>query len=256
MDEKDWDEVAATFDEEILNVPKHDRRGKIRAVVRRNAGPRRTAADIGCGIGRTIPLLAPLFAKVHATDISSRCLRRAEKDHARFRNVLYHHADLAHVLPFAPVDFVLCINVLLQASRTKRQAMLAQLCAAVKPGGELLLVVPAVESALYATHRLVLLHEAEGHKPAVAQRKASRDSTRFDMGIVTVDGVPTKHYLREELADLMMAQGMETPEIKKIEYPWPYALADAPYDMPPPLPWNWMAVARKPKRAVTGPAKA
>ncbi len=245
MDEQDWDDVAATFDEDIFSVPEHDRKQEILKRVQRYAGKDRTAADIGCGIGRTLPMLAERFGKVHATDISSECLAVAENKNACYHNVEYLHADLVSPLPFATVDFALCINVLLIASRTKHQAMLANICAAVKPGGHLLLVTPALESALYASHRLVQLNEQKGMKPAVAQRKAARDTTKLDMGIVVVNGAPTKHLLKEELSDLLTQQGMKVLEMQKIEYPWAYILEDAPADMAAPMPWNWMVVAER-----------
>ncbi|MEO8734405.1 MAG: class I SAM-dependent methyltransferase, partial [Flavobacteriales bacterium] len=209
MDERDWDNVAATFEDDIFSVPEHDRKKRILQRVQRYAGKKKSSADIGCGIGRTIPMLAEHFKSVQATDISSECLAVAENKYARFSNVEYVHADLAKPLPFAPVDFALCINVLLIASRTKRQTMMANMCAAIKPGGHLLLVTPALESALYASHRLVQLNEQKGMKPAVAQRKAARDTTKLDMGIVMVNGAPTKHHLKEELTDLLTQEGMK-----------------------------------------------
>ncbi len=245
MNERDWDAVAATFEEDIFSVPEHDRKKKILKCVERYAGKGKTAGDIGCGIGRTVPMLAERFALVHAMDLSGECLSMAERRNARFHNVEYHHADLARPLPFAPVDLALCINVLLAASPAKRKAMLANVCAAVKPGGHLLMVTPSLESALYCSHRLVQLHEGRGMKPAVAQRKAARETTKLDMGIVVLNGTATKHHLKEELADLLHGQGMEVLEINKIQYPWAYALEEAPADMAPPMPWNWMAVAER-----------
>lgn len=245
MDEQAWDDVAATFEEEIFSVTKHDRKRKVLQRVQCYAGRKRTAADIGCGIGHTVPMLAEHFGTVHATDLSSECLAVAENRNARYHNVEYHHADLARPLPFPPVDLALCINVLLNASRIRRQAMMANICASVKPGGHLLLVTPALESALYASHRLVQLNERRGMKPAVAQRKAARETTKLDMGIVVVNGAQTKHHLKEELADLLTQQGMKVLELQKIEYPWAYALEDAPVDMGAPMPWNWMVLAER-----------
>lgn len=245
MDEQDWDNVAATFERDIFNVIENDRRGKILKRILRFGGRERSVADIGCGIGHTIPMLAKHFGQVHAMDISNECLAVAENKYARYDNVKYVHADLAQPLPFPAVDFALCINVLLIASRAKRQAMMTNMCASIKPGGDLLLVTPAMESALYASHRLVQLNEDKGMAPRVAQRKAARDTSKLDMGIVMIDGVPTKHHLKEELQDLLRDQGMEVMETVKIEYPWAYVLDEAPADMPPPLPWNWMVVAAK-----------
>ncbi len=245
MDEWDWDNVAATFEDDIFSVPEHDRKKKILQRLQRYAGKQKTAADIGCGIGRTVPMLAEHFKSVQATDISSECLAVAENKNARYHNVNYVHADLTKPLPFPPVDFALCINVLLIASRAKRQAMMTNLGASITPGGHLLLVTPALESALYASHRLVQLNEQKGMKPAVAQRKAARDTDKLDMGIVMVNGAPTKHHLKEELSDLLTQEGMKVLELQKIEYPWVYSLEEAPADMPPPMPWNWMALAEK-----------
>ena len=243
MDEKDWDAVAATFEEDIFSVPEHDRLGQILQLLDSHADGNAVAADIGCGIGRGLAMLSERFGTVHATDISSECLAVAENRNARLHNVRYHHADLAMPLLFPPVDLALCINVLLIAKRAQRQTMLANLCGSVKPGGHLVLVTPALESALYASHRLVELYEAKGMKPAVAQRKATRDTTRLDMGVLYLAGAPTKHHLKEELADLLDQHGMDVLSIEKIEYPWTYALEEAPPEMPAPMPWNWLAHA-------------
>ena len=247
MEEKDWDAVAATFEEDIFSVPAHDRLKQIERLLELHAHADAMAADVGCGVGGALPMLAERFATVHASDISSECLAVAEKKYARYHNIHYYHADLAGPLPFPPVDLALCINVLLIAKRAKRQAMLANLCNSVKPGGHLVLVTPALESALYASHRLVQLNEDKGMKPAVAQRKAARDTTGLDMGILYMAGAPTKHHLKEELADLLEEQGMDVLAIEKLEYPWAFALEEAPATMEPPMPWNWLAHARRRK---------
>jgi SAM-dependent methyltransferase len=245
MDEKDWDALAPTFEEDIFSVPAHDRLKQIEQVLDLHAHADADAADVGCGVGGALPLLAERFGTVHATDLSSECLAVAENRYARYHNIQYCHADLTKPLPFPPVDMALCINVLLIAKRAKRQAMLANLCGAVKPGGHLVLVTPSLESALYASHRLVQLNEAKGMKPAVAQRKAARDTTRLDMGVLDLSGTPTKHHLKEELADLLDQNGMEVLGIEKIEYHWVFALEEAMPDMAPPMPWNWLLHARK-----------
>ena len=246
MDEEAWDRVAEHFDEAILDVPGTDRRGLIAAALDRFAGQDRTVADIGCGVGRALHLLAPRFGAVHATDLSSECLAIAAKDHAQFDNVRYIHADLSrtHGLP-EQVDVAVCINTLLHASLEKREGMWRNLGEAIRPGGHLLLVVPSLESALYASHRLVRLNRRSGHSPRDAQRRARRALSDLDLGIVVVDGVPTKHHLKEELHDVLRARGMRVLETHKLEYPWHYVLHDPPSDMEPPDPWNWMVVAEK-----------
>ena len=39
--------------------------------------------------------------------------------------------------------------------------------------------------------------------------------------------------------------GFDLLGMDKIEYPWSRVFAEPPEWMGPPLPWNWMATARK-----------
>lgn len=246
MNERDWDHTAATFEEDVFNVPANDRLGLIAAFVHEHGGQHHTAADMGCGVGRTVPLLARHFGQVEAVDFSSECLAVAERQNVGLNNVRYHHVDLASdPPPFAPVDMVLCINAWLMHEPDRRTAMVKHTLGAVKPGGHLLLVTPALESALFATHRLVRWQREQGHSPKVAQQKARREMSDLDMGIVLIDGVYTKHYLKEELEDMLAMYGFELLGVDKLDYPWSRVFAEPPEWMGPPLPWNWMVTARK-----------
>lgn len=246
MNEKDWDRTAATFDEDVFNVPANDRRELIGFFVKLHGGPQRSAADIGCGIGRTLPLLSGQFGVIHALDFSSECLAVAEQANLEQDNIRYHHIDLASDgIPFEPVDFVLCINAWLMFEPDRRSSMVDRTLSCVKPGGHLLLVTPALESALFATHRLVRWQREQGYSPKVAQKKAAREMSNLDMGIVMIDGVPTKHYLKEELQDVMQSRGFEVIAIQKLEYPWSRVFSEPPEWMGPPLPWNWMVTAKR-----------
>ncbi len=247
MNEKDWDRTAATFDEDVFNVPANDRRGLIPGFVQARSNIDGTAADVGCGIGRTLPLLAEHFGAVEAVDLSSECLAVARETCAARTNIRYHHVDLASdPVPFAAVDLVLCINAWLMHEPARRNNMVLNTLAAVKPGGHILLVTPALESALFATHRLVRWQRELGHAPKVAQQKASRAMSDLDMGIVLVDGVATKHFLKEELEDMFMMYDFQVQDVHKLEYPWSRVFAEPPVWMGPPLPWNWMVTARRP----------
>lgn len=246
MNERDWDRTAATFEEDVFNVPAHDRLGLIAAFVREHGSKDAVAADIGCGVGRTLSLLSAQFRTVEAADLSSECLAVAQRQNAGLNNVRYHHVDLAATpSPFTPVDLVLCINAWLMHEPDRRTSMVKRTLEAVKPGGHLLLVTPALESALFATHRLVRWQREQGHSPKVAQQKARREMSDLDMGIVLIDGVYTKHYLKEELEDMLAMYSLEVLGTEKLEYPWSRVFAEPPEWMGPPLPWNWMFTARR-----------
>ena len=246
MDEAAWDRIAPDFDEWVLDVAANDRQGLISNCLQRLGGKDRIAADIGCGVGRGLDMIAEHFGKVYATDISRNCLAIAERDLARFHNIRYIHADLSveHGLP-EPVDVAVCTNTLLIASLQKREAMFHHLCQCVKPGGHLLLVVPALESALYVSYRMVRNNRYSGMPPKAALSKARREMSALEHGIVLIDGVPTKHHLKEELHDLLEAERMLVIATDKIEYPWSFVMEEPPEGMSGYCPWNWMVVAQR-----------
>lgn len=244
MDERDWDAVAARFEEEIFNVPANDRKGLIRSALLKYATPDAAAADVGCGTGRTIPLLADHYAHVHGLDISSECLQVASYRNRGRENVTYHHADLAAGrVPCPPVDVALCINVLLLASRVKRQRMFRSVCGLVRPGGHLVLVVPSIESVLLTHH----MHRRWRDRSKLLRTAPETVIAPSEVltGIVRIDKVPTKHYLKEELEVTLATQGLRVLETSKIEYPWTTEFPRPPKWMKEPGPWDWLVVAER-----------
>ena len=243
MNERDWDAVAARFEQEIFNVPANDRKGLIKGLVERFARPDGVAADLGCGIGRTLTLLSGHFSHVHAVEFSTECLGIAERKYRSLPNVDYRYADLtAGPVPIAAVDLVLCINTLLLADLRKRMAMLEHASACVKPGGHLILVVPSVESTLLTRHR-----QAQWDLRAGVKRRPAA-TPAMEQGIVVIDEIPTKHYLKEELQDLLTERGFAVEEPMKIEYDWATEFTKPPKWMQAPYPWDWLVSARKEAR--------
>src|SRR5690606_7730221 len=154
MNERDWDNVAESFEEEIFNVPANDRKGIILSWVDRLASEGANATDLGCGVGRTLAMMADRYAHVYAVDVSSQCLEVAEKAHPERTNITYVHADLSTDRNSYPAtDVVLCINTLLNASLEVREPLIDRTCRSVKRGGHLLLVVPSLNSALLTAYR-------------------------------------------------------------------------------------------------------
>ena len=136
MHEQEWDQVANTFEEQIFNVPANDHRGLINQAVERFASRDAVATDLGCGVGRTLPLLAGHFGRVHAVDVSSACLAVAEEACRSHDNIRYVHADLARDRRGYPqADLVLCINTWLNADPAMRMGIVRNTCQSVKRGG-------------------------------------------------------------------------------------------------------------------------
>jgi SAM-dependent methyltransferase len=244
-----WDAVAEDYDSEIFSVLDHDTGGLIAGHIDRLGDRTRTAADLGCGVGKFTPLLADAFGRVHACDLSPKLLAQARRACRDRDNVDFLQTDLGRVAhPFEPVDFVLCVNVLIMAGLEARMSVLRAVTAQVKHGGHLLLVVPSVESMLYTQFRRIdwCLRDGMDCAEAVRDSTPSHGSVRqLHQGIRPIDGVPTKHHLREELLVLLRNHEMDVLSVEKLTYPWTTEFDDPPAWMEGPSPWDWLVVARR-----------
>ena len=251
-----WNRLADRYEDEIFSVLAHDRAALVAAAVRRCGRPDQTATDVGCGIGHFLPLLAANFRHVLAVDLSPRNVARARRRHAGLANVDFRAADLAAPRARLPAaDFALCVNVVISPDLAVRRRILDVVARHLRPGGHLVLVVPALESILLTDFRLVEWNLRDGQSPARAAGAGFRAfrsvrRPRLHEGVVPIAGVATKHYLRDEIAALLEARGLRPLEFAKIEYPWTSEFAAPPRWMQAPYPWDWLCVARKaPARA-------
>src|SRR4029077_14743853 len=101
MAARDWDRVAADYFTEIVSpfssgVP----RALVRALDAIPDARRKTAGDLGCGIGTLLPTLAARFRRVVAVDFSPAMLARARAV-CRARHVRLQRADLADLSALA-----------------------------------------------------------------------------------------------------------------------------------------------------------
>ena len=78
MDRKYWEHIAPNYSEEIFDVLQNDKSGKIVTAIEQVASKEKTVTDIGCAVGKWIPLLATAFKHVVATDISAIHLELAQ----------------------------------------------------------------------------------------------------------------------------------------------------------------------------------
>jgi 2-polyprenyl-3-methyl-5-hydroxy-6-metoxy-1,4-benzoquinol methylase len=219
-----WDRVAGEWKERVFNTLKEDRRGAIAAELKRAARGAATTADFGCGVGVYFPLLSRLFAAVHGFDFSARCIRAARRKARRLPNVTAQVAASAPRALRGRFDVVLCVNAALHPSRREWLSVLRSSRALMKPRGQLLLVVPALESA-------ALIARAKNLK------------LRGRRGVVQAGRVPTKHYARNELVRLLAGLGLEVARIRRVEYSWWSHGITPPPRLRKTGPWDWLAVA-------------
>ena len=144
-----WEKMAPKYGDEIFDVLHNDKKALIRTVIRRHASKNKTVIDIGCAIGKWLPVLAPAFKKVVAVDISAKNLEIAAQLYPQYKNVQYLRADMSGKKTKVPkCDFGICINAILTPSAKDRNIFFQSLSACVKKGGRIVITIPSMESWL------------------------------------------------------------------------------------------------------------
>jgi SAM-dependent methyltransferase len=133
-----FDDMAELFDEFTAVWDRIDR-GAFAGWLAGQLTTGARAADLGCGAGRHLPLLAGRYREVLAVDVSERILRLARERHA-LPAVTYRHAGVLDVYPAADgtFDAVVSVNALHHAGPP--EVVLPHVRSLVAPGGRLVVV--------------------------------------------------------------------------------------------------------------------
>jgi len=222
MDEKCWDRMAADCDGEIFSVLASDRNEVIVSAIQQFGSKDAIACDFGCGVGKFLPVLAENFHSVHATDLSGELLEQARQSCKEMHNISFSKSDLSkNKLKLPKVNFGLCVNVMIMPARKVRVAVFNTITKHLHSGAHLALVVPSLESALLSDYRLVQWNLKQGLSYDEAVSDFDNDSNAsLRQGLVEIDGLPTKHYLKEELIAFLKDKPFEIDSIEKVEYSW------------------------------------
>ena len=254
MNKAYWNRIGKSYSRQIFHAMESDRNGLLKQLILRHANPTMVAADFGCGTGQFLNLLSSSFGRVLAVDHSADLLAQAAARHRLRQNIEFYNCDLIR-LPFkvGPADFALCVNVLIMEDHAARTRILQSMRRTQKIGGHLLLVVPSLESVFLTQQRLMEWNLHDGFTPrrAAAHRIPGLKKTalaRLHEGIIPIDNIPTKHYLREELPLLLGRNGYDTEAIEKVEYDWDTEFTSPPCWMQAPHPWDWVVQAKKAAR--------
>lgn len=249
-EEKHWDRIGSSYDDQIFDVFKSDRKKILPKFFKKHTDKNGIAIDFGCGTGKSFEYISPLFKKIIAVDISKELLNQAKK--RPFKNIEVKQLDLTKQnLPLIKADFAFCCNVAMLPEIEKTYSILRNIQNSLKPGGTALFVLPALESVLYSSWRLIEIYKKEGvdvddiPDSEFHYLKASR--RRLVEGIIYIDNVPTKHFTRPELDVVFKAAGFSSTKVDKVEYDWDTELSAPPKWLKDPYPWDWLVECKKEK---------
>jgi 2-polyprenyl-3-methyl-5-hydroxy-6-metoxy-1,4-benzoquinol methylase len=242
-----WEKIAPDYNDEIFDVLDNDKKALIRSAIKKMASPSKTVIDIGCAIGKWLPVLSPVFKKVYAVDISAKNLEIAKTNYPQYKNVEYRRVDMSGNKPGVPrCDAAICINAILSSSLKKRNKFFQSLSACVKKGGLIILVVPSLESYLFTS---IVGNQWKIDRTLLVKKLLDKEALQkwdnIKQGNADIDNVATKHYLKEELILLLSRAGFIVEDFQKIEYDWNTEFIKPPSWLKKPGPWDWMVVAKK-----------
>jgi 2-polyprenyl-3-methyl-5-hydroxy-6-metoxy-1,4-benzoquinol methylase len=246
MDRNYWEKIAPDYSEEIFDVLKNDSKGFIISAITKVSGKNKTVIDIGCAIGKWLPVLSPGFKKVYAVDISKENLEIAKKLYPKLSNVEYDRIDMSNAKAKMPLcDVGICINAILTDSLKKRNTFFTNLKKCIKKSGYLILVIPSLESSMLTSIIRQRWNPDKDANGVIKKNKSNFQLKNILQGNAEIDNVPTKHYLKEELQLLLANEGFKTEDFQKIEYEWTTEFLSPPKWLKEPKPWDWMVVAKK-----------
>jgi SAM-dependent methyltransferase len=245
---KHWNKIAQTYNEEIFDVFKSDKNKILTGFFNKYADKTKHALDFGCGNGKAFPYLAPRFKQVTGMDISDELLKQARN--RPFQNVTCLQADLTDLKQTLPkADFVFCCNVIMLPEFEKNLSMLKNINRSLRKGGTAVIILPSMESYLFAAWRLMEWNRREGTLPEQIDPDELSGfqvgKTDLLQGLLKINGVTTKHYTAEELRVIFPVAGLKIMSLNKVEYSWNSEFSSPPKWMKAPYPWDWLVECRK-----------
>ncbi len=249
MEAKEWDRVAEIYHEEVVSPfygkvenPLYDELKKI------PNKSKKSVAEFGCGLLYLGEILFKNFKDVHASDFSAKMVGLAGKKAASMKNVNLLQEDLREINHKNKFDVVVSVNSIIMPSAKDRLKAFENICNALKPDGQCLIILPSMESlAYYAT---LLIHDKlnnKNEKKAVDSAKKEFENEKYDffLGIYDDHGERQKFYYESEINYLMKKVGFKNIKIKKVLYPWEKKISDFKNFPKEEKLWDWFVSAKK-----------
>ncbi|MGC4023482.1 MAG: hypothetical protein QM734_16790 [Cyclobacteriaceae bacterium] len=127
--------------------------------------------------------------------------------------------------------------------------MLKNISKSLKETGHALIVIPSLESMIFSAWRMIDWYKKEGTAPEKIETSELsgfvNKKTDILQGLVSINGVTTKHYTREEMEVVFPRCGLSIINVEKIEYTWNSEFASPPKWMNDPYPWDWLVMCSK-----------
>jgi SAM-dependent methyltransferase len=238
-----WSRAAKGYETEFIDPYLPEVRNPLKKALARLGDRRKTAADLGCGIGPLLPDLARLFGRVIAVDFASGMLARARQHSAGLANVEFHQRSLTDLKSLeGPVDVAVAVNSLVMPSLVDLEVALEEIHAILRPGGCFLGIVPAMDAVHYFTMLLVDRARQIGMPLDKARQNAAHHAEHeyydFAFGGFRYKGLDQHFWQPFEVRYRLRRAGFRRVRLAKVLLSWQqFGCAKDLGDQPPP--WDW-----------------
>jgi SAM-dependent methyltransferase len=244
-----WSRVAERYEREFVDPYRDQVKSPLLARLERLADPKKTAADLGCGIGPLIPELAGRFRHVYAVDFAAQMLKRARERSAALTNVTFLQKRLTQLGQLeGQIDVAVAINSLVLPDVTDLDECLAQIYTTLKPGGSFLGILPAMDSVHYYTMLLLDRALAAGKPLPMARKNAAHYNDHafydFAFGQFRFEGIEQHFWQPFEVRYRLRRAGFGQIRLQRVLLDWEqFAWGPELRKFTPP--WDWFFEGRK-----------
>jgi len=249
--DRHWSRHAVRYEELFLDSFHPDVENPLLARLGRVPdAQRKTVVDLGCGTGPLLPFLINRFGRVIALDFAPGMIERArlrlgpDADRVTFTTCAMH--DLDNLV--GQVDVAVSVNSLVMPDVRIIDRTLRAIRASLRPDGQFLGVLPAMDAIHY--HTMLLMDTAldRGQAPEEAERSAAfhaeHEHYDFAFGRFSFLGLRQKFWQPFEIRHRMTKAGFASVELGHVLYPWDDSLAGSADLAEFPRSWDWSFLAR------------
>jgi SAM-dependent methyltransferase len=239
-----WSQAAGRYEQEFVDPYREPKENPLLLGLDGIAEPgSKTVADLGCGIGPLLPILAERFERVIAVDFALGMLERARARCTGLENVEFVQANLTD-LDFLTgrLDVAVAVNSLIQPEVSTIESILAGVQASLRLGGLFLGIVPAMDAVHYHTMLLVDRARQTGMPEDKARDNAARHGEHelygFAFGDFSYLGLRQHFWQPFEIGYRLRRAGFRDVRIAKAPLSWEQFACAADLRCYPP-PWDW-----------------
>jgi SAM-dependent methyltransferase len=246
-----WSEAATSYEAEFVDPYRDDVRNPLLQFLPRiKSAKRKVAADLGCGAGPLLPLLAARFGQVHAIDFAPAMLARARERCRDVANVEFHERSLTDLSVLAgKIDVAVAVNSLVLPEIGRLEEVLRQVHACLKPGGIFCGILPAIDAVHYTTMLMVDRALGTGMPDDKARQNAAQhvEHALYDFAFsdFRFRGLHQHFWQPFEVGYRLRRAGFTGVRLSKVHLSWDQFACGKELTKYPP-PWDWFFAARRP----------